>query len=1239
MANNGTDPEVNLCSGKKMSWEDYQLLKELRSDDYDLEIESLNENFVSHRWSFFNDQQGSWSSVISMPIIPVAAANLPNGKLITWAARDRYSFGGNQGKTYTALFDPQTNTAVESLIENTSHDMFCPGTNSLPDGRILVTGGSSSNRASIYDPFNGQWSSTDDLNITRGYHSNVTTAGGASFLIGGSWSGGEGGKNAEIWTEKTGWYELQGVPVEVITDGINSTQNPKHDDYFPWLFTAPNGKIFHAGPSAEMHWIDPEGVGSYTSAGTRGNDTYAISGTTVMYDVGKILKAGGTETFEDNTPASRRSYVIDINSNNAQVSQTGNLIQSRVYHDAVVLPNGEVFVVGGIPISDVFSDVNSRLTPELWNPTTGQWTAMDEMAVPRNYHSVASLLTDGRIFVGGGGLCGSCPENHPDAEIFSPPYLFNANGTLATRPVINSAPTTADFSSNITVSTNSGISNFSLVRMSTVTHSTNNDERRIPLATTNLGGNQYRLAIPNRNIVPPGQYMLFAMNSSGTPSIAKIIKVGDDINDCTPQNNPDLGGTGLVGEYFNNLNLTSPVFSRIDPNINFSWPNAPATGIDENTFSVRWDGFIEVPRTGTYSFYSNSDDGVRLWIDDKLMIENWTDHGQTENTGMIQLEPGTKYPLRLEFYDNTGGATIQLSWSGPGIEKGIVPSSNLFPSDEPPLGDCDNISISAADGVITISGLDAAPISSVHVFNSIWQTEYQCGGDCNATETINVSAGSYMIFARLYDGAWNQICEVSDIVIVGGGTGPCSNAGGDSDGDGVCNNVDECPNLDNALFGNPCNDGNPETVNDVWDAASCSCRGENSGGSDCGDISISTGSGFIRVTGMDGAPVTNLHIFSSNWTTAFLCAGDCNATETVNVPNGTYFVFARYYSGSWQPICEIEETVTVSGGTGDPCDGLGGDSDGDGVCDNNDNCPNIANANQADSDNDNIGDACDTPTGGGDCDDVIVTANSNSITASGLNTSPISSLQIFDSNWTTVLSCQANCSDTETATGLTPGTYFVKAVLRTAGWQEICVKEVYIEVGAAGANMVILDEIFDFDVQSRGRTVGIEWTNNNNFKNDYYVVQSSTNGVDFRTLKEQNSTSNSLDLIRYEIKDKNPAMGENFYRIKSVLNDGSEAYSTIRYVTFENELDKFSVYPNPTLHEVYVNMKEYEGKAATIQIHNLLGQTLAEQKFDQLPVESIRFDLENYKEGIHVLHVQFKEGGKPMTRLFVVGKL
>jgi galactose oxidase len=148
-------------------------------------------------------------------------------------------------------------------------------------------------------------------------------------------------------------------------------------------------------------------------------------------------------------------------------------------------------------------------------------------AIPRNYHSVAILLPDGRVFSGGGGLCGNgCTTNHPDGQIYSPPYLFNANGTARQRPVIDTLPANTTTGSTITVTTNSAALTFALVRMSAVTHSVNNDQRRIPLTAATSSGTTYTLQLPSdKGVLLPGNYMLFALDANGTPSMAKIVNI------------------------------------------------------------------------------------------------------------------------------------------------------------------------------------------------------------------------------------------------------------------------------------------------------------------------------------------------------------------------------------------------------------------------------------------------------------------------------------------------------------------------------------------------------------------------------------------------------------------------------------------------------------------------------------------------------------------------------------------
>ena len=149
------------------------------------------------------------------------------------------------------------------------------------------------------------------------------------------------------------------------------------------------------------------------------------------------------------------------------------------------------------------------------------------MNINRTYHSWALLIPDATVISGGGGLCGNgCSANHFDAQIFKPPYLFNSNGSPATRPVIHSVSSTSvPVGGQFTINMNAPTSSFSLVRFGSNTHTVNTDQRRIPLTTT-ASGNSYTATVPNDpGIALPGYYMLFAMNSAGVPSVATTMLI------------------------------------------------------------------------------------------------------------------------------------------------------------------------------------------------------------------------------------------------------------------------------------------------------------------------------------------------------------------------------------------------------------------------------------------------------------------------------------------------------------------------------------------------------------------------------------------------------------------------------------------------------------------------------------------------------------------------------------------
>jgi hypothetical protein len=141
-------------------------------------------------------------------------------------------------------------------------------------------------------------------------------------------------------------------------------------------------------------------------------------------------------------------------------------------------------------------------------------------------------------------------------------------------------------------------------------------------------------------------------------------------------------GTGLTGTYYNTINLTgSPVMTRIDPVIDFGFgTGSPDPVVNPDNFSVRWTGQVQAPMTGDFVFSTNSDDGVRLRVNGQLVIDNWTNHGDTQNTSApIHLEVGQKYDLNLEYYESTSGAVIRLKWSYLGQALQTVPQTQLYP--------------------------------------------------------------------------------------------------------------------------------------------------------------------------------------------------------------------------------------------------------------------------------------------------------------------------------------------------------------------------------------------------------------------------------------------------------------------------------------------------------------------------------------------------------------------------------
>ncbi len=436
-------------------------------------------------------QAGSWSAPFAWGVPQIVAVHLnllSNGKVLSW---------GLDGDPQ--LWDPitRTFTARASPVP-----LFCSGHAFASDGRLVVFGGHISMEHGYpnISLFNGtSWSASTPMQRGRWYPTVATMSNGEMVAVSGKDQNGVIVPVPEVWNN--------GV-VRRLT-GASLTL-----PYYPVIFLEPRaGKLFYAGEQRTTRMLDISGSGKWTTVGERrfGVRDY---GSAVMYEPGKILYAGGGRT-------TATAETIDLNSATPAWQWTGSMAQPRRHHTLTVLPTGEVLATsgtGGSGFNDLTRVVRSA---EVWNPKTGVWTTLSSGTTPRVYHATALLLPDARVLVSGSGDSSNNPDQK-SAEIFSPPYLFKG-----ARPRISSAPSAVLYNSTFRVATPdaAAISKVSLIRLGSVTHGLNMNQRFQTLGFTRDATGLNVSPVTSRRRTPPGHYLLFILNGAGVPSVAKIVRI------------------------------------------------------------------------------------------------------------------------------------------------------------------------------------------------------------------------------------------------------------------------------------------------------------------------------------------------------------------------------------------------------------------------------------------------------------------------------------------------------------------------------------------------------------------------------------------------------------------------------------------------------------------------------------------------------------------------------------------
>ena len=451
-----------------------------------------------------------------------------------------------------------------------------------------------------------------------------------------------------------------------------------------------------------------------------------------------------------------------------------------------------------------------------------------------------------------------------------------------------------------------------------------------------------------------------------------------------------------------------------------------------------------------------------------------------------------------------------------------------------------------------------------------------------------LSAGEYSVTIQTFNPyCYNRVT----VTVTGGGGSPCDNQGGDSDGDGICDNQDNCKHTSNPDQADNDGDGIGNVCDDTPNGPCGNQGGDSDGDGVCDNQDNCKNTANPNQADNDGDGIGNV----------------CDDT-----PNG-------------------------------PCGNQGGDSDGDGVCDNQDNCKHTPNPNQADNDGDGIGNVCDSTPNGTICSITRTVSNARecanhtsfgiylynqyytisngkfvehsdgkaklsgstslgtiNITFYGRTTNPPGNAPVFNgcfghqntNDWYYYASFSGNIGNTSVQSsnshpfqiGTNANNH--QSGYGGSGWLS----------GGGDINILLNGNTGSLNVlspatecpQSRNaahlgmeaykaqRQVALQWVTNTTYKNDYYVVEKSLDGDNFETLTRVENGVFNEEMESFLQKDGNPQMGMNYYRIKQVHFDGSFDFTDIQVINFNIDLEALEVYPNPVKYLTSINSVFYE---------------------------------------------------------------
>ncbi len=352
---------------------------------------------------------------------------------------------------------------------------------------------------------------------------------------------------------------------------------------------------------------------------------------------------------------------------------------------------------------------------------------------------------------------------------FTVPTVANGKVYVGSQYQVSAFGLAPGWTASPTISPNGGVfTNFAMVTLSCVTTGATmyyTLDGSIPTASSTLYSAPFKVT-----------------NSAAVKAIATKSNLVDSVvGTATFLNSLVVGnGAGLTAQYWSNQLRTTngtPTLVRIDPTVDFDWSGtSPDPTISQFDFSAVWSGKVQAEFSEPYTFYTITDDGVRLWVNNQLLIDKWRDQGPTEWSGTISLRAGQRYNIEMAYYQGGGGSAAHLSWGSPSTLKTIIPQTQLFPTNAVPhvtLTSPTNSSVLAGPASFKAQAFASEPGGVIS------QVEFFANGNSLGTATTQ----PYSI----------------DVIILGGGAYTLSAVATDNSGTSVTNSVNITVNAPPAI--------------------------------------------------------------------------------------------------------------------------------------------------------------------------------------------------------------------------------------------------------------------------------------------------------------------------------------------------------------------------------------------------------------------------------------------------------